>query len=242
MDFTIKKIETKGKDLVKPSPHPEILPKAPFRAMFSGASGSGKSNLILSLLTDKRFYFVGNRPYFTQIHAFSPNIYSDDAYEALVPTFVPLDHCHTTFDAEVIQSVMDKQKAVIEEKGIDNSDRVLLLFDDVIDAKIITNKVFHSVFYRGRHLNISTMIATQVWNKIPRSLRMNMSNAFVFKPKLSEAKVIVDDVCPAGCGDKDMMEILNKATADSYSFLHIYFGKGVSDMFRKNLTTVLSLE
>ena len=57
-----------------------IIPKHPFRAIMSGSSGSGKTNLLIQLLTNKKFYFN----YFQVIFIISPSAGKlDDSYKTL---------------------------------------------------------------------------------------------------------------------------------------------------------------
>jgi len=237
-DFKIYKIKTKNKDLIKPSPLPQILPKHPARVMFSGASRSGKTNLIVSLLSQKRFL----KGYFDLIFVFSPSAMIDDAWEELIPKIIPENHVFVSPDPETIEKILDVQNKLVEENGINKAPTLLCIFDDIIDNKtILTNKAFQSLFFRGRHFSISVWIASQSYNRVPRALRLQMSNLIIFKPRKSEAKVISTELTPAGMEEKQMIKILNHCTNEPYSFLHMNLQVDSAICFRKGLDTIVNL-
>ena len=88
-----------------------IIPRHPSVSLFSGRSGSGKPNLMLSLLTRPEFYAGGNgkRHYFDHIILMGPTVESDDLYKSLEDQKVKIE---TVLDptADDIQQVLDYQK------------------------------------------------------------------------------------------------------------------------------------
>ena len=74
---------TKTKVKSRPTHDDHTVPKHPFRAILSGASGSGKTNLLLHLLKSKSLYGA----FFDIIFIISPTAGKlDDSYEALKKT------------------------------------------------------------------------------------------------------------------------------------------------------------
>ena len=72
----------------------------------------------------------------------------------------------------------------IEEYNLGKKRKVLLVFDDMI-ADIINNKKLNPVvaelFVRGRKLNISIVIITQSYFKVPKEVRPNTTKFFIIK-------------------------------------------------------------
>ena len=72
----------------------------------------------------------------------------------------------------------------IEEYNLGKKRKVLLVFDDMI-ADIINNKKLNPVvaelFVRGRKLNISIVIITQSYFKVPKEVRPNTTKIFIIK-------------------------------------------------------------
>lgn len=237
-DLSIKKIKTKNKDLVDPSPIPAVLPKHPARVLFSGASRSGKTNLLISLITDKRFYFKNGKPYFDIIFLFSGSALTDDVWLVTKKLIKP-HHRFPTLNIKALDDIWTIQDSAVKQNGIHNAPKILLIMDDVIDNKNINDEVFKKCFYRGRHVGISIWVATQHYNKIPLSVRNQITNLFLFKPTARELKTIVNEITPAGLTEEQMKEIILEATAMPYNFLHVDFTADKNKIFRKNLDTIL---
>ena len=81
MSYKIEAIETaKSKTPLRAVMKQGILPKFPFSFMISGRSGSGKSNLMLNILSRKEFL----KGYFHYLCVFSPTAGKfDDMYNVL---------------------------------------------------------------------------------------------------------------------------------------------------------------
>ena len=62
-----------------PQPTNKILPSLPMRGLFLGPSSAGKSNLIVTMLTDPRFY----KNKFSKIYWCSPSASVDPGLEPL---------------------------------------------------------------------------------------------------------------------------------------------------------------
>lgn len=236
----IKVIENKHKNLVKPSPHSEILPKHPFRASFSGASHSGKSNLIINLITREEFY----NGYFDVIILFSPTAKIDDAWQICYDkNLIKPGNVFDTPDVAKLEAIFEKQSEICKLHGVNKSPRILIILDDIIDNRaFVASATLGKCFYRSRHINISLMVSTQCYNKIPRSFRMNFSNLFIFKPKLSEMKVICDDVCPSNITKKQFCGVINHCCDKPYEFCHLYFEIELEKMIRRGLEQMVNIK
>ena len=72
----------------------------------------------------------------------------------------------------------------IDEYNTDKERKILIVFDDMI-ADMINNKKLNSIvtklFIRGRKLNISIVLITQSYLKIPKDVRLNFTNFFIMK-------------------------------------------------------------
>jgi hypothetical protein len=129
-DFKIEVIETEKNAIpqrgcVKSG----VLPKFPSSVLFCGRSGSGKTNLLLNILTRKKL--LGN--YYHTIIVFSPTAGKyDDTYKALN---IPEENFVEDFSPQSFENLIQVRKDLIEEKGIEwvaKNSRVLIVLDDVI--------------------------------------------------------------------------------------------------------------
>lgn len=237
-NFDINKMELKDETLR--NPFTDILPQHPARCFFSGSSGSGKTNLILKLLLESKF---GLKNFFQIIFVFCPTALNDPSFDKLKEV-VPEENIFLEPTEEKIEEIVAKQSSIVKKLGKKMSPPILMLFDDCIANKIIDSKAFSILFFRGRHLNISTWVALQYFNNLPKRVRQNITNFFLFKPFRAEMKVICEELCPSTMELSDMRKLIDFATdpreGDTHPFLHIDKTKAFSKMFRRNLATLIS--
>ena len=131
--FDITKIDVKQEKIKQPvAAQQGVLPEHPFRMYVVGASGSGKSNFILNLLTRKNMY----KDYFDSIIVISPTAAHLD------PNYKVLKLPDTNFfmpDEKVLERIMEIQEKQIEEKGKVGASKTLLVLDDIISYKQFCN-------------------------------------------------------------------------------------------------------
>ena len=105
--------------------------------------------------------------------------------------------------------------------NLDKENKILMVFDDMI-TDVINNKKLKSIvtelFIRERKLNISPVLITQSYFKVPKDVRLNTTHFFVAKiPSKRELRQITinhsSDISP-----KDFINIYRKCTVEPYSF------------------------
>lgn len=236
-DYKICALPNKQKCKVKPSPNCEMIPKHPARVAFSGSSGSGKTNAMLQLLLGKNFY----KGYFELIFVFSPTAMIDDVWQNVIPKIIKKQHVFDTPNEEVIDQIFEKQSEIVRDNGIHKAPRILIILDDIIDNKIVMkSKALAKLMYRGRHIGISVWVSTQSYNKVPRSLRLQLTNLILFKPTRSEMDVICKNICPAHLNHREFESLITHATKEPYNFCHICFEMNQDKMVRKNFDKILN--
>ena len=109
----------------------------------------------------------------------------------------------------------------IEDYNPGKKCKILIVFDDII-ADIINNKlnpVVTELFIRGRKLNISIVVITRSYLKVPKDVRLNSTHFFIMKiPNKRELKQIALNHS-SDIGFKDYIRIYKICTAEPYSFL-----------------------
>jgi hypothetical protein len=212
-----------------------VICKHPASIIFNGKSGSGKSNLLLNLLTRPQFY----KDYFDLIFFFSPSCKCDDLPKYLD---LPEKRMFDTFDEENIQGIFDTQKDIIKENGIANSPKILIIFDDVqSEQKFLRSKIILTAYIRNRHLNISTWLCGQSWTKLPRACRLQASGIYFFPGSQSEMDHMIEEYTPPNCNKKKFEQILKYATKDKHNFLFINNQQPFEDRYRKNMTEIINI-
>ena len=146
-------------------------PQHPFRAIISGSSHSGKTNLVYNLITKA---YAG---YFNRIIVMSPNLYIDPLYTRFVEEYaLNEDDLFTEFDEEALEQLVAAQAESSErsDKGKPTED-VLLIIDD-LGMDIRESKALKVILTRGRHLGISIMLVLQKFSMVPPVVRTNASD------------------------------------------------------------------
>ena len=102
----------------------------------------------------------------------------------------------------------------------DKENKILKVFDDMIAAMIHNkklNSVVNELFIRGRKLNISLVLITQSYFKVPKDVRLNASHFFIAKiPNKRELQQISVNHS-SDINTKDFANIYRKCTAEPYS-------------------------
>ena len=238
--YDIRVLDTQKNNIPQKSAAKEgILPKFPFSMVISGRSGSGKSQLLLNILSRPEMY----GDYFHAILVFSPTANDlDDTYDALD---IPKENFIKTFDSSMLQNILDNRKKLIKEKGIEfvaKNSRVLLIFDDMIaEKKFLESPENLKLFTLLRHYLCSVIILSQSFKKIPRSIRINANFLAIFPSLESEIMVLLEEVTPSGITKKDFRKVIDYCTSDKYSFLSINNHADQGKRIRKNLNEVINI-
>ena len=239
MSLKIEKIETK-KDLIVQPPLAEAghIPKINTSTIISGRSGSGKSLLLVNLLT--RPDMLGSA--FDEIYLISPTGASDDIQKAL-----KLDKDNVFTDVmegiKEIEKVLNANRSIIETQGADKAPKICLIYDDCVgDKKLLNTPMFVKSFIACRHYGCSTFICTQSFTAVPRRCRLQCSNAILFGCSQDELKILAETYTPANHSKKEFMEIASYAMKPDYSFLYINMTEPQATRFRMTFETLLKLK
>lgn len=244
IDLTIRAVKTKKANIKQcHAASSGCIPKHPFRMLLTGASGSGKSTFLLNLLNRLYKNKDTGKSYFDDIYAVGPTVKFDDLYETL-----KLDDAHLIEEPtiEFMDKVFNDQKQAIKGKGIDKAKKVLIIFEDIIGhKKFMNSKQFLKAFVMSRHFNVSVMVCSQSYTKVPRPCRLQCTQIAFFPSKKSEMDLICDEYCPPKMKKKEFQEIVDHATTpaeeNDHPFLYIDMNERPKKRFRKTLKTRLIL-
>ena len=237
--WEILPIQTR-KDKIKNPPASEIhaIPRLGASVLMVGSSGSGKSTLLVSLLSEKRFF----KGAFDESLIVSPTCFSDDVQQALN---LDPDNCIDDVSEApgIIGDLMKEQRELIEEKGAHRAPQICLIYDDVIgDRDLLKSPEFVKSFIASRHYNITTFLCSQSWTSVPRRCRLQASNIFFFRGSASEMEKMCEEYSPPGFNKKRMMKLIDFATKDKFSFLHINMKVPHAERYRKGLGEIIDLD
>ena len=101
----------------------------------------------------------------------------------------------------------------------------------------------HSLYTRGRHNSISTLVSTQKFAAIHPIIRVNATSLVVYRLRNNrELESFLEEVSGLS-SKKELLSIYKVATEDEYSFLYVNLSaRNVKDMFFKNFTGRIELE
>ena len=205
-----------------------VVSKLPMRSVILGPSGSGKSILLQNFILD--IY----KDCFSRVYIFSPSINVD--YQTWEPVKKYLNKEIATnddenlyfdhYDEEALFNIINTQRKIIEYQKKNNHNKlfsILIVVDDFADdVKFSRNsKLLHSLFTRGRHSQISTIVATQKFNALSPIIRVNASDLYVFRLRnYGDLQAFLDEV--SAIAPKDViLQMYNLAVDEPYSFLTV---------------------
>ena len=217
-----------------------LIPRFPFSMLLNGRSGSGKTNLLLNLLTRREFY--GN--YFPYTIVFSPTAgNSDDMYDVLK---LPKENFKADFTEDDLKQIIESRKKMIEEKGIEHvakNCRVLIIMDDIIaDRSFLQSESALRAFALLRHYLCSILILSQSFTKIPRALRLNVNAIAIFPASASEVQILCDEVCPPSLKKREFENVIDYCTEGKFDFLYINNHADRDKRIRKNMDEIVNLD
>jgi hypothetical protein len=206
-------------------------------------SGGGKTILIQNMILD--IY----KNCFSRVYIFSPSVKVDAAWtpviEYLTKQLKQDDNkerfLFDSYDENAMRHIIDTQHKLIAHMKANKMNKlfqILLVIDDFADDRrlVRNSQLLHSLYIRGRHLAISTITSTQVYNAISPIIRKNATNLYVFKLRnYKDLEALLEEL--SALSDKQtILEIYKLATDEPHSFLFVDLtAQSVRDMFYKSL-------
>jgi len=222
----ISKFDFSCDDLDKSIPKP--LPQSQnFFKLIIGRPGSGKTNLILNLLCKRNKNYNGK---FDKVFIWSPSMgtMKNNPFES-----IPDDQMNEELTVENLQGVLDMVK--------DTSEKVLFLFDDTVNdirKSPELQRLINKIVMNRRHLaggdggSVAVIMTTQVFNKVPASIRKTASHIYLFHTRnKTELNILFDELILIS--KKDFYNILNYVFKKPHDFLYISLNESVKKMFHK---------
>ena len=185
------------------------------RILIVGGSGSGKTNALLTL--------INNQPYIDKTYLYAKDPY-EAKYQYLINKRDKVGSDHYDDPKAFMEYSNDMQNVYknIEDYNSRKKRKVLTVFDDLI-ADTINNKrlnpVVTELFIRGRKLNISIVLITKSYFKVPKEVTVNTKQFFIIKVSNKRELQQIALNHSSDIDFKDFMKIYKKYTTESYSFL-----------------------
>lgn len=218
----------------------------PFRLLLVAKSGVGKTNFLCNLLLqdDKRMYkgeFEGEN-----IYIFSPSIHTDSKLECLIRNKdIPDTNLFECLDMEMLDAVYELIKEDYKE-AIDNKEKpknTLVIIDDCMDALKTGGKknVLDKMASNCRHQQVSFIITSQYYSKIPPTVRSNCNGLVIFET----SDKILETICEehAYCSHKLFKSKFREITNDSkHSFMIINYTNKKKNRYMNDKFEVINMK
>jgi len=204
-------------DLLIPTPknknknkHP--LGDPPWSLLVVGPSRCGKSNVVLNIIL-KWYSKAFDEFYLASETAYRP---SSGWLTLIQNDIIPESNVEDNFSkaSEFLETIIERQKET------DGKDHVLVVLDDLA-KETKTSVMLEALFTRGRHLNISTILISQVFYNVHPSIRKNTSHMIIFRPTDSkELEALATEL--SGMQDKkEFKKMLLDVTKKLHDFLFV---------------------
>ena len=197
------------------------LPLKPCNYALVGKKGSGKTTLMLNLLTKKQSPYY---KFFDRIFLISPTARKDDKMKELVDDLEEMGQYFEELDNEVLQHILDVIDSFNEEwkqKKKKGKPAHLLILDDCVHMmKRKSSKLLEQVITQNRHFNLFNWILIQKWTGyMPTIIRSNLDNISFFRnDNKKELESFLDEMN----GNPDELRALyDYAVSEPFSFFHI---------------------
>jgi hypothetical protein len=193
-----------------------ILAKHCFIQLLVAPPKSGKSNLVGNILCNSNFYGLD---YWDEIIYFSPTCDIDKTAKSFLDKMENVtkisDHDDLKNIDNMIRSIVQEQK----EANVDDRERKLLVFDDCI-GYFDKSSALAYLATRYRHYNISVIICSQQYKKIPLIMRNCATSIIYFNlGNKKEFEKIFDEF--GRCFGEDFLEMTLPHLKERYSFIFI---------------------
>ena len=154
-----------------------FIPDHPYRILIIGGSGSGKTNALLNLITQK--------DNIDKIYLYANDL-SEPKYEFLIkkPQDAETKHLNDSNAFTECSNAMDDAYQNIGDYNPNRKRKTLIVFDDMI-VDIMIGKKFQAIikelFIRCRKLNTSLVFITQSYFFVPKDVRLNLTLYLIMK-------------------------------------------------------------
>ena len=189
------------------------------------------------------------------MYIFSPSIRVDTTWGPVTSFIAEHDLCGENetcffdhYEPEELNNIIETQRKIIELMKAQQRKKlyqILIIVDDFADDPTFSrnSKLLHSLFTRGRHSMISTIVATQKFSAIHPIIRTNATELFVYRLRNYKDLESFLEELSALYDKKTLLELYKHATDAPYSFLYVKLtAKTKDNMFFMNLNKRLTVE
>jgi len=228
----------------------DIAPNLPARMFLCGKSGSGKTILLQNFILD--IY----KNCFKRVYIFSPSIHVDTAWKPVIDYIEEVldvnlnkEKClFEEYNEEDLLNIIDQQKHVVKylkDRKYKEIYNICIIIDDMLDntALMKHSNILNSLFSRGRHNFITTIVSSQTYKSVSSIVRKNLTDMFLFKTfNQAEIESILEETTGI-VSKKDFLHMYHTALKEPYNFFWIRMSsRDVNDMFYNGFNSKFLVE
>lgn len=219
-----------------------LIPSFPNRCLFIAPTGSGKSVVIVNLLSRKRYL----RNFYDLILFYSPNVNYEEEHKEII---VKNPDTEVKFEEKfkekefgaMVNKLINEQKELKDKKK--PMKKILIIIDDFAsDKKVMKSKTLKDLFFAGRKYNISVWITSQYYKIVPPDIRTNAEHLIIFsKQPSTELKKIAEEISIGKFNKKKIIEIFDEISNIDYSFLHYNRKQNINKRYMINFQSFINI-
>ena len=190
----------------------ELFPKAndAFTMVLSGSRRVGKTSLIKKLL---REVYTGG---FDAVYIIYPaEMNEKHPYKDI---HITIGEHIPVFTTETLDNIIEKQTKIL---AFDPKFRTLMILDDCLAEKGMKTRdntdALNKIFIRGRHLNFSIIVATQVYRGLSQTVRTN-TDTLIYMDNMADHSILLQEK-RFMTDIKDCRCVIKAATSSKYGYL-----------------------
>ena len=177
------------------------MPDRCFRMLICAPSGSGKTNLLLHMISKPLIFF-------DKIHLYAKNL-QQNKYQHLLKKFEPLSK---KYGYNIIEA---SNGGIIPLDDMDDGNQKLIIFDDYLSTGTKNDQEIRNYFISSRNKNCSCIYLSQSFYKTDKTIRLNCSHCCIFDfPEKNEQSLICREM---NISKDDYISATNKP----YTFLYV---------------------
>jgi ABC-type dipeptide/oligopeptide/nickel transport system ATPase component len=196
--------------------------KIPFRLLITGASGSGKTSTLLSLI----------------------NIMPNTWEKIVIITKNKDEPLYNWLEDKLGKDGLKIQE--INKEGMPDLDKFdktqnnLVVMDDLVGEK--NQKPMEDFFLRSRKKGCSLVYITQSYYQVPKMIRNNLTYLIIKQISSMKNLVMISREYDLGLDKQDLINMYEDATENKAGFLMIDLEANPKEKFRKNFDEIYEIE
>jgi ABC-type dipeptide/oligopeptide/nickel transport system ATPase component len=196
--------------------------KIPFRLLITGASGSGKTSTLLSLI----------------------NIMPNTWEKIVIITKNKDEPLYNWLEDKLGKDGLKIQE--INKEGMPDLDKFdktqnnLVVMDDLVGEK--NQKPMEDFFLRARKKGCSLVYITQSYYQVPKMIRNNLTYLIIKQISSMKNLVMISREYDLGLDKQDLINMYEDATENKAGFLMIDLEANPKEKFRKNFDEIYEIE